>query len=162
MGYAQTAAVGIVLLTGSTVYTELSWISCTSKFDSKVDLFFCIVPCFSIARASDGSLHDKQTDFGGSDAQTWENYAVLRDMIPRVHKKLSIWWAKGFEYCQSRPYEGSKSPTIAELNVLLAQTPQTLEKAWFSKAQEGCTAAGAQHFGGEVKQRFGSKNGVFP
>ena len=32
VGYAQTAAVGIVLLTGSTVYTELSGISRTSQF----------------------------------------------------------------------------------------------------------------------------------
>ena len=32
VGYAQTAVVGIVLLTGSTVYTELSGRSWTSKF----------------------------------------------------------------------------------------------------------------------------------
>ena len=34
VGYAQTAVVGIVLLTGSTVYTELSVRSRTSKFRS--------------------------------------------------------------------------------------------------------------------------------
>ena len=35
VGYAQTAVVGIVLLTGSTVYTELSGRSWTSKFRSQ-------------------------------------------------------------------------------------------------------------------------------
>ena len=40
VGYAQTAAVGIVLMTGSTEYTELSGNSWTSKFDRKVSLFF--------------------------------------------------------------------------------------------------------------------------
>ena len=34
VGYAQTAVVGIVLLTGSTVYTELSGRSRASKFRS--------------------------------------------------------------------------------------------------------------------------------
>ena len=43
VGYAQTAAVGIVLLTGSLVYTELSGRSWTSKFDRKVCLFFGVL-----------------------------------------------------------------------------------------------------------------------
>ena len=41
--YAQTAASGIVLLTGSPVYNELSGRSCTSKFDRKVRLFFRVL-----------------------------------------------------------------------------------------------------------------------
>ena len=47
VGYAQTAAVGSVLLIGSTVYTELSGRSGRLSFDRKVCLF---VGCFLALR----------------------------------------------------------------------------------------------------------------
>ena len=40
VGYAQTTAFGSVVLIASTVYTEFSGRSWTSKFDRKVGLFF--------------------------------------------------------------------------------------------------------------------------
>ena len=47
VGYAQTAAVGSVLMIGSTVYTELSGRSVRLSFDRKVCLF---VGCFLALR----------------------------------------------------------------------------------------------------------------
>ena len=49
MGYAQTAAVGIVLLARSLVRTELAGRPCTPKFDLQVCLFLGVSAFLSMS-----------------------------------------------------------------------------------------------------------------
>ena len=69
VGYAQTAAVGIVLLTGSPVYTELSGISFALKFDRKVDLFSSLFLAFRCQGRVRDLCITKHIAFEGSAAQ---------------------------------------------------------------------------------------------
>ena len=91
LGYAQTAAVGIVLLTGSTVYTELSGRSCTSKFDRKSS---SVLLCLSLPFDVKGLVMDlcliQRAVFEGAPAQTLENTTVLVAQIPRMQQNRSI------------------------------------------------------------------------
>ena len=68
VGYAQTAAVGIVLMTGSPVYTGLSGRSVRLSFDLKDDLFSSLFLTFRCqGRVVDLCL-TKHTVFEGSAA----------------------------------------------------------------------------------------------
>ena len=86
MGYAQTAAVVSVLMTGSTVYTELSERSGHLSFDRKVCLF---VGCF-LAIQCQGERGKTAIWRYSTAARVAHSGAYVSDLAPKV------WFYQGF------------------------------------------------------------------
>ena len=145
MGYAQTAAVGIVLLTGSTMYTELSGRSRTSKFWSSC---WSILWCPFLAFRCQGRLMDlcmtKHAAFEGSASQTWETYHFLLTRSLHFSKSYQFYEPEGFACGWTWEVDHPKSSSIVQQVALLAQALQTLGRVVFGRGPGGDTAAGAQ------------------
>ena len=165
MGYAQTAAVGIVLLTGSPVYTGLSDFLVHSSFITRVGLFSCV---FSWLFEFKGvwwifawlnvqflnellSRHEKHTTF-------------LRDLIPKVQQKRQIWCASALKHAR---LEQISTPSGRPLQNRAFCRPRHL-KPWkrlslagFGRGLMSVRRHGRCTSGNQVKQGFGSKSMVF-
>ena len=79
----------------------------------------------------------KHAVFEGSAAQTWDNTALLVELISNFQQKRSLSCTGGFAYGWTWAVDHPKSSSIAKQHVLWTLRAQTLEKAWFGRALEG-------------------------
>ena len=83
MDYAQAATVEIVVLTGKTVHTEVSAMSCTSKVDHKSSSVLLFLSLLFIDQGHVVNLCANQRPvYEGTPAPTMENTTVL---VAQIH-----------------------------------------------------------------------------